>query len=131
MVHLTASNFAKNVFIRPDNRGSEDVAHGKGGEPIGWYATRYNMAAGWTIYSLSDADKKWFNKANSPTKGVYRTWSIHGNTTLVKIDAEKGTVDYFDSKKYENSEDQGIYWENHPTKFDRLFIDQGKEELFK
>ena len=131
MIHLQANNYAKTVFVRPDNRGSEDVAHGKGGDPIGWYATRHNMAEGWTIYPLSYVDKKWFSKTNEPTKGVYRTWSSNGNTTLVKFDLEKGTVDYFNSKKYEDSEDQGIYWEKHPMKFDRLFIDQGKEEFFK
>ena len=122
----------KRVFLRePGSKSSTDSSKvgRKYGEPLGWFATKDNMAFGWTIYELDNADKAWFSSEKVSTKGVFRIVSHNGNTTLVKFDLSKNKVWFFDNEEYEKTND--IVFEKKPVTFDRLFIDDKKEKYFE
>jgi len=82
----------------------------KNQNPIGWFATKMNAAAGWLIFELDSADKKWFAEQKKSTKDVFRI-ATDKQTNLVKIDFKKAKVLWFDNEKYEKTDK--ISWEKN------------------
>ena len=63
---------------------------------IGWFATKANMAAGYTIYQATAHDKKEFGK------DVFRIYNISKDIAgIVKFNLKKGTMKFIDAKAYE------------------------------
>ncbi len=87
---------------------------------IGWFATKNNMAVGYTVQELSEFDKKEFTG-----KGVFRIYSNTG-TSIVKINLQKGKVYFLDNEHY--LETDKIKWLS-PMSYHRLFVDDTPQAM--
>jgi hypothetical protein len=123
-VHL----FHKNVYHRKDSSRVDNPAHGKFGAPVAWFATKQNMAMGWTLYKLDKSDLAWFKSQNVSTENVFRSFTVSGHQGLIKVDLSKGMVYFFNNEKYEETDK--IVFETKGVKFDRFFIEEGFSDLF-
>lgn len=81
---------------------------------VGWFANKYNMAEGWSIYKASDSDKKEFGQH------VFRTYSGHTeSTSIIQFNIVAGTYAFLDNDDYL----EGNIRFQKMTGYDRLLID--------
>lgn len=105
--------------VRGDGR-SGDVPSGalkaglKASDLIGWFANKYNLAAGWTVYAPTAEEKAEFG-ANARRVYSERT----GSMSVVKFNLAKGTVAFLDNKAYED----GTVKYDRGTAYDRIIIE--------
>lgn len=118
----------KMVFIRDSDRGSifEQGAAKLGlreEDVIGWFATPANNAYGYTIFKPSKEIRNEFGYE------AFQVYNVGKDVaTVVKFNLDLGRVSFFDNSQYEAS--GKVTWLSG-IKFDRLFIDKGKEDGFK
>ena len=99
---------SKSVEIRSD--GATTTSNHK--NTIGWFANRYNRAAGWIVTELTSSDTDWLESKNVKNiSTIKRTYSDKGNTSLVRFNLKTGTYAFVDNK----------YLEDHDiVKFERM-----------
>ena len=109
-----------NTVLKPNGWKHQDC--------IGWLATSKNPAAGFYLHAPDANDIHWFGEENESLDDVFRYTTDKGNTGLIKLDAKKGKVSFFDNKKYENTDK--IYWMS-PDKYQLLLVDPEGLKLLK
>ena len=66
---------------------------------IGWFANKYNMADGWTIFDTTSSEKREFGR------DALRTYDDNKKSVnIAKFNLKKGTYAFLDSKAYEEGE---------------------------
>lgn len=81
---------------------------------VGWFANKYNMASGWSIFVASPEDKSEFGS------DVFRTYTDKTHSTsIIKFNLKKGTYAFLDNKAYEEGD---IKFEKM-SPYSRLLID--------
>ena len=109
----------KKVYLRTAGRDSvldsEQLKHpyAMQGYVVGWFATKANMASGYTIQELSPEERDEFGK------NAFRIISLKG-TTVAQINLKKGTVRFADNEYY--ADNMKMRYKS-PMAFHRLFID--------
>jgi len=108
----------KNVTIRTDGLKTtpdkESLATSFGGSVIGFLATKYNLASGYIVSTVTEDEIKEFGS------GVVRISSEKTLTTSIGIiNAEKGTVQFLNNDAYLEGNIKFLRAE----KYDRLIVD--------
>lgn len=91
-------------------------------KPFGWFATKENMAAGWTLTFLTEFEKDWLSNAgvgDMPMDRIFRITSEKG-TTLARFNFKAGTVSFFDNAYLCETD---IPRFQRPQPYNRVFID--------
>lgn len=82
---------------------------------IGWFATKYNMATGWHIFTATEYDKAIFGS------GVFRVYSEKTeSSSIIKFNLKTGTYAFLNNEKYEN---ENIIKFQRMSSYNRLFIE--------
>lgn len=82
---------------------------------VGWFANKYNMANGWSLYVPNSHDKKEFGH------DCFRTYTSGTDSmSVVKINAAKGTVAFIDDKAYA---DEGKVKFQGASVYNRLMVE--------
>lgn len=102
--YLNEKEISSIIEFRADSSRVIDPAKGKEGKPIAFFSTRKNVA-GWSIYALSDFDRQWLKDKGVDTSNVYRIYSDHGTTTLVKINLKRALVYFFDNEHFMDTDE--------------------------
>lgn len=97
---------------------------GKSPLPIGWFATKTNIAHGWALYSLSKFDRKWLKEGGIlKTNGVVRISSYKG-TNLAKFNLKTGVwAPMVDTPEGEPHNEKGELMFDKPAPYNRLVLD--------
>ncbi len=108
----TPHNIMSNTTThRAENTTTCEHSRAAGLKTIGWFANKYNSAAGWTINELSAYDKDWIESQGFSTANVYRTVNCaSGTESITRFNFETGTYAFMDS---------GHLTETDKIKFDR------------
>jgi len=120
----TALDGYKKVYIREEGRystpDSDSMVKSYGGTIYGWLSTKYNIAAGYIISSVTTAERKEFgdNIVRISNEGKFVT-------TIGKIDVKKGKIIFLDDDAYE----KGDLKFQSPMAFKLLVLD--KEEYLE
>lgn len=81
---------------------------------VGWFANKYNMAAGWSIWKPNDYDRAEFGQH------VFRTYSEDtDSTSIIQFNIVAGTYAFLDQEAYLRDE---IKFEKM-TAYDRIIIE--------
>ena len=116
----------KKVYVKDYRGGVLPVSGGVGvinmskKTPIGFIATKDNLAEGWNIYPLDASDKMFLKKSNISQDGVYRIAS-NKNITLVKLNLKTARMWWADNEAIE--EEDKLVFEKRPTTWDRIVVD--------
>lgn len=95
----------------------------KAPDPIGWFATKDNIAHGWAIYELSKYDKAWLKTGGVlKTNGIVRISSYKG-TTLAKFNLKSGVWSVATDYAGEPKNEKGEITFDKPTPYNRLILD--------
>ena len=93
-----------------------------GDNVIGWFATKNNMAFGWTLIKPDKNDIAYIKKNGMNPKDIFRSVGFHG-TNFVKINLKTGTYAFADNQ-YELETDKLKF--DKMSKYNRLVVDNYK-----
>lgn len=84
----------------PDSTGTPYHPRGyknSSNAPIGWFTTKHNSAAGWTVFPLDTDDIAWFKQQKEPMKNVFRV-ATDQSTSIIKFNFATGTYAFLDNE---------------------------------